>query len=129
MIVSSLVKKNAGMTREELIKATHLSDSGDLTVRLEELESFGFIRKYHQYGKKERNAIYRLIDNFTLFYCKFLKNRPTDENYWSNQIHTPPINAWCGLSFERVCLEHIPQIKQALMAHHHDNLWIPVKLF
>ena len=26
----------------------------------------------------------------------------------------PQINAWCGLAFERVCLQHLPQIKQAL---------------
>ena len=59
------------MTREELLKTTHLADSGNLTIRLEELESCGFLRKYRQYGMKERNAVYQLIDNFTLFYYKF----------------------------------------------------------
>ena len=102
------------MTREELLKATRLSDSGNFTTRLEELENCGFLRKYHQYGMKERSAVYQLIDNFTLFYYKFLEEKPSDEHYWSNQINTPQINAWCGLAFERVCLEHVPQIKQAL---------------
>ena len=113
-IVSALGKKKAGMTREELLKATRLSDSGNFTTRLEELENCGFLRKYHQYGMKERSAVYQLIDNFTLFYYKFLEEKPSDEHYWSNQINTPQINAWCGLAFERVCLEHVPQIKQAL---------------
>ena len=113
-IVSALGKKKAGMTREELLKATHSADSGNFTMRLEELENCGFLRKYRQYGMKERNAVYQLIDNFTLFYYKFLEEKPTDEHFWSNQINTPRVNAWCGLAFERVCLEHVPQIKQAL---------------
>lgn len=113
-IVSALGKKKAGMTREELLKITHLQDSGNFTTKLEELESCGFIRKFHQYGMKERNALYQLIDNFTLFYYQFLENPPTDEHFWSNQINTPRVNAWCGLAFERICLEHVPQMKQAL---------------
>ncbi len=109
-IVSALGKKKTGMTREEILKATHLPDSGNLTTKLEELESCGFLRKYQRYGLKERNAVYQLIDNFTLFYYKFLAERPTDEYYWSNQINMPQVNAWCGLAFERVCLEHVAQV-------------------
>ncbi|MBR2281334.1 MAG: AAA family ATPase [Spirochaetales bacterium] len=113
-IVSALGKKKTGMTREELLKVTHSTDSGNFSTRLEELESCGFIRKYRRYGMKERNSNYQLIDNYTLFYFKFLDDRPTDEHYWSNQINTPKVNAWCGLAFEMVCLEHVPQIKNAL---------------
>ena len=113
-IVSALGKKKAGITREELLHATRLTDSGNFTTRLEELENCGFIRRYSQYGMKERNAVYQLIDNFTLFYYQFLESRPCDEHFWSNQINTPKVNAWCGLAFERVCLEHIAQMKQAL---------------
>ncbi len=29
-------------------------------------------------------------------------------------MNTPQVNAWSGFAFERVCLEHIPQIKKAL---------------
>lgn len=113
-IVSALGKKKTGMTREELLQATGMADSGNFTVRLEELESCGFIRRYRRYGMKERNAVYQLRDNFTLFYYKFLEEKPTDEHYWSNQIKTPQVNAWCGPAFERVCLGHVSQMKQAL---------------
>lgn len=113
-IVSVLGKKKTAMTREELLKATHSADSGNFTTRLEELESCGFLRRYHRYGMKERYAIYQLVDNFTLFYYKFLEERPTDEHYWSNQINMPKVNAWCGIAFERVCLQHVSQLKQAL---------------
>ena len=69
-IVSALGKRKAGMTREEILKAARLPDSGNLTARLEELESCGFLRKYHHYGMKERNAVYQLMDHYTLFYYK-----------------------------------------------------------
>ncbi len=37
-----------------------------------------------------------------------------DENYWQIQNNSPTINAWSGVAFERVCLEHVSQIKTAL---------------
>ena len=99
------------MTREEIITATKIPNSGDLTTKLEELESCGFIRKYNAFGMKKKNAIYQLMDCFTLFYFKFLKSEPTDEHFWTNQINTPAANTWLGLAFERVCMEHVDQIK------------------
>ncbi len=113
-IVKALGKKKIGMTRDEIIENTGLPNSGDLTGKLEELESCGFIRKYNAYGMKKKNALYQLIDNFTLFYYQFMENGTTDEHFWSNQINTPVVNTWYGLAFERVCFEHIIQIKSSL---------------
>ena len=113
-IIEALGTKKVGMTREEIINAAKISNSGDLTTKLEELESCGFIRKYYAFGMKKKNAIYQLMDCFTLFYFKFLKSQPTDEHFWTNQINTPLVNTWMGLAFERVCMEHIEQIKLKL---------------
>lgn len=113
-IVQALAQKKVGMTREELISAAGVGNTGNLTTKLEELESCGFIRKYQAFGMKKKNALYQLMDFFTLFYYRFMETRPTDEHFWSNQIKTPAINVWHGLAFERVCLSHISQIKQKL---------------
>ena len=51
-------------------------------------------RKYIPTGYKERNAIYQLIDNYTLFYLRFLKNNTFDDHYWQVQNNSPSINAW-----------------------------------
>ena len=110
-IIEALGTKKVGMTREEIITATKIPNSGDLTTKLEELESCGFIRKYNAFGMKKKNAIYQLMDCFTLFYFKFLKSEPTDEHFWTNQINTPAVNTWLGLAFERVCMEYVDQIK------------------
>lgn len=113
-IVEALGTKKVGMTREEIIEKAGIPNSGDLTVKLEELESCGFIRKYYSYGMKKKNAVYQLIDNFTLFYYHFMSSMPNDEQFWSHQINTPAVSTWQGYAFERVCLEHVAQIKQKL---------------
>ena len=113
-IIEQLGKKKAGMTRQEIASSAGLSESGALTTMLEELESCGFIRKYTSFGMKKKNAVYQLMDFFTLFYLRFMDNEPCDEHFWSNQINTPAVNTWLGLAFERVCLEHIGEIKQSL---------------
>lgn len=113
-IISTLGMKKVGMTRDELIEASGIPNSGDLTTKLEELESCGFIRKYYAFGMKKKHAVYQLIDCFTLFHFKVLKDAPNDEHFWSNQINTPAVNTWMGLAFERVCMEHVNQMKSKL---------------
>ena len=113
-IIETLAKKKSGLTRNEIITASGLINSGELSIKLAELESCGFIRKYSPFGKKKKDTVYQLIDNFTLFYYQFLKDSPSDSHFWTNQINTPLVNTWMGLSFERVCLMHIPQIKNSL---------------
>ncbi len=66
------------------------------------------------------------MDHFTLFYYQFLHGAAHDENEWENLVNTPSINSWSGLAFERVCMEHIPQIKKALGisgVHTEVNAW------
>ena len=113
-VVAALAMHKVGMTREELASALGVPSSGTLTKTLMELESCGFVRRYHSFGKSKRDALYQLIDNFTLFYYKFLRGGTRGEHFWSNQANAPALNAWRGLAFERVCLEHVPQIKAAL---------------
>ncbi len=113
-IIETLGKKKVGMTREEIISESGILNSGDLTKKLEELESCGFIRKYYSFGMKKKNALYQLVDFFTLYYYRFLSQKPTDEHFWTNQLNTPTRNTWEGLAFERVCLMHVDEIKNKL---------------
>ena len=115
-VISVLGSKRRGLTREELINTGHgISDNGKLSRILKDLEYSGFIRSYQAVGKKKRNALFQLTDNFTVFHFQFMKDGGTnDEHYWTHHIDTPTYNSWCGLAYERVCLAHIPQIKRAL---------------
>jgi hypothetical protein len=114
-VVTAMAKKNAGLTRDEIAKGSNIATGGDLTRYLNELEWCGFIRKYNGIGKHSKDAIYQLIDNFTLFYFQYMKgNRNNDTHFWTNNIGSALHRSWSGLAFERVCLQHIPQMKQAL---------------
>lgn len=114
-IITTLAKKKIGMTREEIIANSNLATNGQLTKYLEDLENCGFIRRYQAMGSKTKNALYQLIDNFTLFYFKFMEGKKyTDIHYWSKIQMAPVFYSWSGLAFERICLIHSEQIKKAL---------------
>ncbi len=114
-VVTALAKKKGGLTRNEIVNYTGIKTSGELTRYLNELEWCGFIRKYNCIGKESRDALYQLIDNFTLFYFQYIKgNKNNDTHFWTNNIGSSLYRSWTGLAFERVCLQHINQIKAAL---------------
>ena len=112
-IVSTLAKKKTGLLRNEIAEATGIPNSGFLTKMLDELICCGFIRKYTVLGKKTKDALYQLIDFYTLFYYQFLQKK-RDEHYWTIRTDTSVRNTWCGLAFERVCFDHVNEIKAGL---------------
>ena len=114
-IVNLFGERKTGMTREEVIEGLGEVSSGDVSDCLDELTDCGFLRRYSAFGAAKKGAVYQLIDNFTLFYFRFLKNRVgNDARFWSHSLNQPKTNAWRGLAFERVCMQHVGQIKEAL---------------
>ena len=113
-IVATLAKKKVGMTRLELLESVGLGSTGKMTEFLETLESSGFIRSYRSFGAKKKSAIYQLIDPFTLFHFRFLETPSSDEHFWQSTAASPAQSVWRGLAFERVCLLHLRQMREAL---------------
>lgn len=114
-IVEALSGRKCGMVREEIMSATGLCAGGKITTALEELEECGLIRRYQAFGKRSRDALYQLMDNFTLFHLKFASARNRHEaRHWTESLDTSEQNVWSGLAFERVCLQHIDQIRKAM---------------
>ncbi|HHH50075.1 MAG TPA: ATP-binding protein [Saprospiraceae bacterium] len=114
-VVRTLAKKKIGMDRTSLIKAAKLSNGGTMTKILEELRQSGFIEMYLPFGKKANNKIYRLTDEYSLFYLQFIeKNIRERDKTWQQLSQTQAYKIWCGYAFENICLKHISQIKKAL---------------
>ena len=114
-IVEVLGSRKSGMTREEIVSAIGLKDSGKLSRILEELEESGFIRIYSPLGRVKRGSIYQLVDAFTLFYLTFLRGKSISRpGYWLDGVGSGERFAWEGVAFERVCMWHERQIKSAL---------------
>jgi len=114
-VVEALAKRAVGLTRREISETSGISDGGGLTKVLIELESSGFISRHCDIFHKKDGDYFKLVDFFTLFYHRYLRNRKsTDRGFWTNYLAEPGHRAWCGYAFERLCMLHIDQIKQRL---------------
>lgn len=66
------------------------------------------------YGRKSKDALLRLTDEYTLFHLQLvapLGKRAAGHSYWLKKQSGSSYNAWAGYSFESICLKHIEQIK------------------
>ena len=114
-IVTALGRRKAGMSRDELVEMTSIANGGRLSTYLEELEQCGFIRRFDAVGKRSKDAVYQLVDCFTLFHFRFAaENVRKEPDFWSRSLGTPVHDVWAGLAFERLCLLHRRQLKEAL---------------
>ncbi|MFK7934182.1 MAG: ATP-binding protein [Saprospiraceae bacterium] len=114
-IIRALASKRKGLTRNEIIKITKLTNSGKLTDILFELETSGFITIYGGYGKKTKQSLYRLTDAYSLFYLTFLEPLgKTSQLDFTKLSDLPLWKTWSGYTFENICLTHIQQIRKAL---------------
>jgi uncharacterized protein len=114
-VVRALAAKPMGLNRTQLIKSTQLRSGGSTTALLDELSASGFITPYLPFGKNNKDAIYKLTDEFSLFYLKFMEpNRQAGKGTWMRLSQTPTWKSWSGLAFETICIKHSAAIKQAL---------------
>lgn len=114
-VAEALSTKTGGLTRSELSAKTGLPANGDLSKILKDLTLSGFVRVSDFYGKKKKDKLYQLVDYYSLFYFRYIKdNHGSDAHFWSNTTDNPARRAWEGLTFEQVCKGHIAQIKQKL---------------
>lgn len=114
-VVKALTAKTKGLTRSELIIHTGLSSGGTISLVLEELEESGFINSYIPFGKTSKDLVYRLSDEYSLFYLKYMgKRKATGKGTWLRICKQPTWTSWSGYAFEAICLKHIVQLKCAL---------------
>lgn len=114
-VVTALAGRKCGKTRRELLADLKAEDNGAFSKALLELEECGFIERSNLPGRIRRDSIYRLVDNYSLFYFKFIRgNASRSSDHWQRMVTTQTGRVWCGLAFERVCMAHIDQIKKAL---------------
>lgn len=114
-VVETLSEKGRGLTRKELGEKKDFPSKSSLSKILEDLLISGFVRVEPFYGHKKRDAVYQLCDYYSLFYFRFVKDHyGVDQSFWRNSYDSPARRAWCGITFELLCKDHIGQIKQAL---------------
>ncbi|MGS2725868.1 AAA family ATPase [Psychroserpens sp. BH13MA-6] len=111
-IVKALSKSQSGMSRDDLVKSTPMSSGGTLTTTLLELSESGFISEYQPYSNKKKETLYRLTDEYSIFYLKFIKNNKGRS--WKTLYTSRSYSSWSGFAFETLCLKHVQQLLKGL---------------
>ncbi|MEL7219938.1 MAG: ATP-binding protein, partial [Bacteroidota bacterium] len=81
-IVRALAKKRKGLTRNALIKVSKLPEGGGASKTIEELQHSGFISQYYPFGKKKKNSLFRLTDEYSLIYLKYIEKKQNQQKLW-----------------------------------------------
>lgn len=120
-ITREIAKHRYGISRKILAKNLKLSVSGRLTERLEELEDTGYISSYLPYGHEQRGLYYKISDEYTYFYFKWIepylkqiKQFKKPQKFWLERTTEPSYWSWKGYAFESICFKHLDQIRTAL---------------
>ncbi|QEC72486.1 hypothetical protein FSB73_13190 [Arachidicoccus ginsenosidivorans] len=112
-VIYALAKKDKGLTRKELLDLSDVHTGGGLTTLLEDLTECGFIEQLIPYSNKKKDTLYRLIDEFCLFYLNFMQGVRAP-GHWSEISRASKYLSWQGYAFENICIRHIDLIKKAL---------------
>lgn len=114
-VVKALAGKPSGLTRNEIIASCNLRSGGTTSLLLEELVESGFITPHLPFKKNANESIYKLSDEYSLFYLKFIEHsRATGAGTWLKKSSTSSWKSWSGYAFEGICMKHTDNIKQAL---------------
>lgn len=114
-VIKALAKKGMGLTRGEIIETCNLTSGGGTTQLLEELTESGFITPYIPFDRTAKDSIYKLTDEYSHFYVKFIENsKSKGAGTWLKFSTGTSWKSWSGLAFEGICMKHIIQIKTTL---------------
>ncbi len=121
-LIMLIAEYRSGISQEEIFKKIGKGIKGYSGLqKLKELETAGFIAKYIPYQHSKKGIYYRIIDEYTLFYLKWI--RPINDSllsearpsgYFEAQQNTPKWYNWTGYAFEAICYKHINQIRETL---------------
>lgn len=120
-LVRYLNGKTNGATREEICSALDISNSGQLSEILENLEFGGLITSFVPFNKNTNSKLrlFVLSDHFIKFYLTFLepiklKGQIEKFDFLNDIFHTPKMASFLGSCFELLCLNHKHEIARAL---------------
>jgi uncharacterized protein len=114
-IVEALAGSQKGMLRSQIIAKSKVKDGGPFNRTMNELLTCGFIVTINQFGQKKRDEVYRLNDEYTAFYHRFIKpQKKYSEGMWLQQAETQAYKIWLGFAFELLVFRHIDLVKRKL---------------
>jgi len=121
-IIRYIAKNRSGVAQEELFsQIKDVSRGGETLKKLRALGDAGFVKSFKPFSHQKRGVYYRVIDEFTLFYLKWIEPikqtlfaQGVSSHYWENEMRTQAWATWTGYAFESICYKHLVQISHAL---------------
>ena len=119
-IIKIIAGKRYGISREEIIKKSGLKSGSSLNNTLNELIEAGFIADFVPFGNKRKNVYFKVLDEYTFFYLKWIANIKStvfssqNRNHWNQQARSSSWKSWAGYAFEGIVQKHYSMVKRAL---------------
>ncbi len=121
-ILRIVASNRYGIGKRELLDKLDKSHRGIQGIdKLLGLEESGFIKSFKPHFHKRRGIIYKVIDEYTLFYFSWieplketLQEGSFDKGNWLEMQTTSKWNSWLGYAFEAICYKHISAIRRKL---------------
>jgi uncharacterized protein len=115
-IVATLAAHPNGMSHADILQKMNMKQpSGSYQRAIEELIVSDFITENTPFGKKKRGVLYRITDEYSVFYHRFIKpNRKYTVGMWQQLAESQAYKIWSGYAFETLCHKHIDALKKAL---------------
>ena len=114
-VIEALSAHPYGLTRNQLLTESQISNGGNFVRVIENLIDCGFIKSLEPFGKKNKDTVFRIIDFYSVFYLKYIiGNIGERNNVWQSLSTSAGYNAWMGYAFENICLTHLKPIHNAL---------------
>lgn len=114
-IVHALATSHHGLTRKQIITKSKVQEGGPYTRAINDLLVSGFVEEVIPFGRTKRGALYRLVDEYSVFYHKFIsKNKKKGKGIWTILYSSQQYKIWTGYAFENLCQRHISEIKDVL---------------
>lgn len=114
-IVYELAKTGKGLQREEILIKTKVKSGGSFNRAINDLLLTGFVEEYIPFGRKKKGSYYKLVDEYSIFYHKFIKpNNKLTKGIWTQIAMSQKYKIWQGFAFELLSYKHVDKIKDAL---------------
>jgi uncharacterized protein len=114
-IVGVLASSKQGIPRDEIIKKSKVQSGGPYNRAMEDLINSGFVEDVSLIGRKKRGSLYRLIDEYSIFYHRFIKNtNKYTAGIWVQIMQSQSYKIWCGFAFEAFCFKHLSKLNSVL---------------
>ncbi len=115
-IVAALSTRHHGMLHAEILQEIGMKQAtGSYQRAMAELIVSDFVVENTPLGKQKRGSTYRLVDEYSIFYQRFIQaHKKYSPGIWQQLAESQSYKIWAGYAFETLCHKHIDAIKRAL---------------